>query len=567
MSPTEGPFGSPEVQNLLAREEGQFLEFKSLWDLSGATRKVLDRKDVRNFIAECVAAFANADGGVLLLGVDDDGSVSGHGYPEDVVEEFALVAERRLRPAVRCSVARVKLDGHEVIVFEVPMSPEAVMFEGDGFPYRVADMVRREPQEVINQRKQAYRTVGYEPRVRHEASVADLDLKLARSFLAKSVHAGREIEELLVRLGLLAQGPRGLLVTNAALLLFAREPALRWHPKAGIRFFRVDGAERLHGTQRNVAQLERFDPPLARALPQALKFAATQVRRSEKLHDLFFRETPEYPEFAWQEAIVNAIAHRDYEVTGLETEVWFYADRMEVKSPGELVPPVTLEALRSRAPAHASRNPLLVRTLVEAGVMRDEGEGIPRMFDEMSQSFLRAPKFDFAHGCFAVTLSNQPVFDGPSAEWQHVVEKLGLRLTQKRVLLARPQSFTSRDYQDLNQLDRDDAYREIQELVQAGVVAAPEVKGKGAKYVVDPTLVARRTYLESRGVELRRYFASHDELSNAKYRELFGVTRYVAARELKELVREGWLRLEGERRGAVYCRERGLGSERAERGP
>ena len=67
---------------LLQREEGQFLEFKSLWDRDATSRKVLDRRKVRDAIAEYVAAFANADGGTLVLGVEDDGAVAGHGYPK-----------------------------------------------------------------------------------------------------------------------------------------------------------------------------------------------------------------------------------------------------------------------------------------------------------------------------------------------------------------------------------------------------------------------------------------------------------------------------------------------------
>jgi len=84
--------------------------------------------------------------------------------------------------------------------------------------------------------------------------------------------------------------------------------------------------------------------------------------------------------------------------------VWFYSDRMEIKSPGELVPPVTVEKLLERKPLHASRNPLLVRVLVEAGVMREEGEGIPRMFEEMEESFLYGPGFVVEDGEFVVTL-------------------------------------------------------------------------------------------------------------------------------------------------------------------
>ncbi len=118
-------------------------------------------------------------------------------------------------------------------------------------------------------------------------------------------------------------------------------PLSHWHPRAGVRLFRVAGTRRLHGARRNVTQLGRVDLPLASAIPESHRIAREHIHRSEKLHDLFFKEVPEYPEFAWQEAIVNAIAHRDYEVQGREVEVWFYEDRMEASSPGDVVPPVT----------------------------------------------------------------------------------------------------------------------------------------------------------------------------------------------------------------------------------
>ncbi len=155
--------------------------------------------------------------------------------------------------------------------------------------------------------------------------------------------------------------------------------------------------------------------------------AAQNVRKSEKLHTLFFREVPEYPEFAWQEAIVNAVAPRDYADQGRGIEVWFFDDRMEVRSPGDLVPPVTLEQLRAGKSVHASRNPLMVRILVEAGIMREEGEGVPRIFAEMSESSLRNPEFEAKASTFTVKLRNTPVFEGPSEEWKEIVERLPSR--------------------------------------------------------------------------------------------------------------------------------------------
>jgi ATP-dependent DNA helicase RecG len=557
-------FTEPELRALVAREEGQFLEFKSLWDLSAGSRRALDRRKARDFVAEYVAAFANADGGTLLLGVEDDGTPSGHGYPPEAVTDLLAVPERRLRPAVRCRSQRAMLDGYEVLVVQVPIAPEAVMVEANGFPYRVGDRVVREPQEVINTRKEAYRRVGYEQRIRSEATIEDLDLDLATRFLSGTVFRGRSAEDLLTRYGLILPRAGTAAVTNAALLLFGKAPVLRWHPRAGIRFFRVAGKDRRHGAKRNVAQLARIDPPIASAIPEAHRQAREHVRHSEKLHDLFFREMPEYPEFAWQEAIVNAFAHRDYEDQAREIEVWFFEDRMEVKSPGDLVPPVTLDLLRSRTPVHASRNPLLVRVLVEVGLMREEGEGIPRMFDEMERCFLRAPEFRVAASELAVVLGNEPIFTGPSAEWQHMVQSLPVSVAQRRVLLAHPEGFTNADYQQLNSVDRDQAYRETQELIVLGVVMPAEAPGRGAVYHVAPDLREARAFLQARLPQLRQFFARRPILKNADYRDMFGVTRIRAVRELGRLVEQGCLVLEGRGRGARYVSGPGLGAGGAE---
>ncbi len=306
-----------------------------------------------------------------------------------------------------------------------------------------------------------------------------------------------------------------------------------------------------------VASYPRLDPP-ARARKKR-----TQPGRAESSLKVgsggLMKETPEYPGFAWQEAIVNAVAHRDYEVQGLGIEVWFYEDRMEVRSPGELVPPVTLEALRGRRPIHASRNPLIVRVLAEAGLMRDEGEGIPRIFDEMEESFLRAPTFDLADGVFTVTLHNEPIFTGPSQEWQELVKALPATLAHKKVLLAHPEGFTNEDYRKLNQVDRDEAYRQIQELVTAGVLHSSGKAGRGATYRVSGDLRHARAFLERRLPVLREFFKTHSELQNADYRRLFELSRHVATRELRRIADGGFLRSDGRGRGAHYVPRPALG--------
>jgi len=393
-----------EIATALSQGEGQFREFKSAWDRSAGSPRKLNWKTLRDKIADAVAAFANADGGLLFVGVDDDGKPDGHGYSDEAVDGLLAVPESRLQPEVRCRTARVEIGGKEVLVFEVPQSTEAVMVEADGFPFRVGPRIQREPQELINQRKQALRVVGYEQRFRAEATLDDLDLQLAQRFLDRTPVGTRPVEEALGYYGLIDRHLGQWKITNVGLLLFARRPALKWHPRAGVRVFRVAGKERLHGRRRNVTQAGRADPPLALALEEARTFAGDQVRHDERLNGLFFEGVPEYPEFAWQEALVNAIAHRDYEVTSRETEVWFYDDRVEISNPGDLIAPVTLARLREGGPAHGTRNPMLVRVLADIGAMRDEGEGVARIFDEMADRQLPEPDIECESGLFTIKL-------------------------------------------------------------------------------------------------------------------------------------------------------------------
>ena len=559
MTPLLSP---PELQTILSRREGQFVEFKSVWDRSATAPSPLPRPAVRDKIADAVAAFANADGGLLLVGVEDDGTATGHGYPAHVVDDLLEVPHRRLTPAVHCRTARLTLDCHEILAFEVPIAPEAVMIDGNSFPYRVGVRIVREPRETINERKQAYRVVGYERRFRPGATVDDLDLDLARSFLKDAPVGGRPVLEALEYYSLIERDVRDWRVTNAALLLFARRPALSWHPRAGLRVFRVAGTEIRYGRRRNVTQIGRVDPPLASAIHEIRELARHQIRRSEKLVGLHFQDITEYPDFAWQELLVNAVAHRDYEVQGRETEIWFYEDRLEVSSPGELVPPVTVDALRDGRRSHVTRNPMLVRVLADADIMRDEGEGIVRVFREMGDSFLREPEMTSESGLFTITLFNEPDWQEHGPGWRHLVNWFRVTDDQKRMLLLRPHGFTRADYERLNTVTPEEAGLRIADLVSGGlVIGLPAPEGVEPTFVVRPDKEEMGSFLNDRILKLREHFRKQPRLKNADYREVFDVDRRKATRELRQLAEVfGLLRMEGTRRGAHYRPTSALGA-------
>jgi ATP-dependent DNA helicase RecG len=242
----------------------------------------------------------------------------------------------------------------------------------------------RSPGWIIQ--KTARRRRVTETRFIPEASLADLDLTLLNR-LAERQGIAASPEEILTRYRL-AEGRNGKTVfTLAALLLFGKDPG-RWHPRCGIDFVKYEGAQRRVGAELNIIKRERLEAPLVLLIEKAYETIKPHLRERQRLVDLFFEEKLEYPTFAWQEAIVNAVAHRDYRYEGLGIEIWMFEDRLEIRSPGELVEPVTLDRLLKRERIHASRNPRIVRVLTDFGYMRDQGEGIPRIFQAMEREGL-----------------------------------------------------------------------------------------------------------------------------------------------------------------------------------
>lgn len=549
------PLDLDALRRLIATDEGQYFDRKSLFHGPPGVKQPRNRREVRDQVAEYVAAFANADGGTLVLGVENDGTVTGCPYPADEVATILAVPTNRLRPPLTGGEV-VELDGFTLLVFEVRAAARAVMVTGNGFPRRDLDEVHQSSEEAINRHKDAGLLGSPEARIA-TATLADLDETLIRRAMEGSAFDGTPGEYLAARR---LADPRGdeLVLRQGAVWLFARNPVAIEHPNLGARVWRVNGTEQRFGPTRNVQDYPRFDGNLLSVLDQARSMISTLIRSSSRLHDLFFRETPEYPPFAWQEALVNGLAHRDYSVEGRGVEVWLYDDRMEVSSPGTLHPDLQLDQLSSRRPVHRSRNPRIARVLTELGVMRDQGEGIPRMFEEMELSWLRPPEFSETAAVFTVVLRNEPVFESSDAEWAAYVRTLPVEVRQKRALIAfATGDFQSAEYQQLNGVHRDVAYRELTALVDLGFLES-EGSTRGARYRVPMSVRQRAAPTASPPpapeVLLVSRMASVGAITNSDYREIFGVDRAAAKAALRDLVRRGVLVMEGERRGARYVR-------------
>ncbi|MBI2864014.1 MAG: putative DNA binding domain-containing protein [Chloroflexi bacterium] len=545
-----------ELEWVLHQDEGQFFDRKSCYDRSAGKVKRRPVRDVARDVAETLVAMANADGGTVALGLEDDTVVSGVDYPEDRMEVLRRAPRTHALPPLNARIRPGELNGQQVLLFEVDWSSEVHQLTDGRYLLRIGDQNMPFPASDIEGMKEGRRRRATEARFVAEASLADLDLSLVQELGARARLAGTP-DEILMRYRVAERRSGKLVLSLAALLLFGKDPYV-WHPRCGIDFVKYEGTEQRVGAALNIVKRERLGGQLVQLIDVAYRAVQPHVRERQQLVDLFFEERLEYPTSAWQEAIVNAVAHRDYRYEGLEIEVWMFDDRLEVRSPGELVEPVTIERLRRRERVHASRNPRIVRVLTDFGFMREQGEGIPRMFEAMERQGLYPPDLRLdADVIFTVSLRNTPVYSMDTLRWLGQFERLGLNGNQKRLLAyarEHDHTFTSRAYQSLVHVDLYTASRDIKGLICKGTV---QLSRRGGR-VYELLSAAAQSTVEKPAdyVALEPVLASKGYVKNEDIREVLGVSRRQAARVAERLVALGWLRPEGRQRGWRYVRNR-----------
>ncbi len=540
---------------IIRRPEGQFLERKSCYQRKPGTARPRSLKDCIGDVAESLVAMANADGGAVVLGVEDDGTITG------IPERYSLERVRQqlgdyIQPRLQVQGTEIQVSGKTLWVFSTDWSPEVHHLTDGSYLLRINDRNVPFPADRIEAIKLSRRYRLAESQYFPEASLLDLDMGLVHELCER---AGRFMaaEQALAHYRLAEPVNGRWRITLAALLLFAKDAA-RWHPRCGIEFVRWRGNERLSGAEFNVVKRIRFEAPLLRLIEQAFEQIQQQIPERHYLAALFFEERLEYPAFAWQEAIVNAVAHRDYSLTGSAVEVHLFDNRMEVRSPGGLIEPVTLDHLRRRERIHASRNPRIVRVLVDFGYMRELGEGIPRMYQVMEGEGLRPPEFSVDGGCFVTTLYSEPVYRPETMNWLRQYEGLGLSSRQIRLLaFAREHGgrFTSREYQRLANIGVYEATRDIQQLRRKGIIHLATPRGRiyvvtgwgGAPRTMPQELLALKPVLDEKGY-----------VKNEDICKVLNLEPWKARRVAQMLVDMGRLVPEGEKRGRRYIRARNI---------
>jgi len=441
---------------MIQASESQFVEFK---------RAAVEARH----LAEDLVALANADGGTVFVGVEDDGRVSGiEGY-QDNVDELLRAPYLHCVPPVEAQSYTLTLEGKTVLALDVAYSTQVHETTGKAVYLRVGRRNQRLGVNDILRLAYAKGQAALEAKPVEEAAFEDLDQALVADYCGRIGATGDPRDALYSRDLLLRRGDR-LVPTLGCVLLLAQKPQ-RYLSRCGLDFLKFEGTRQLVGQELNIVKREIIERPLPRLIERAFEVIGMHVREYSRLgQGGVFRTVPEYPGFAWQEAIVNAVAHRDYSITGKAIQVRMFDDRLEVESPGRLPGHVRLDNLVQE---RFSRNPQIVRVLIEFGYMKDIGEGIDRMIAEMEKFGLLAPEFSEPNYSFTVVLKNTPI----EAEMPVVMpteDKLRRYFQENRWI-------TNQEYRRLMGVDRQTAWRQLTRLVGAGVLVK-EGKGRCTRY-------------------------------------------------------------------------------------
>jgi len=420
-------------------------------------------------LAPVLVGMANTYGGTVLLGLAPRSpEVSGVQDPveaADRVFQSALLADPPLILPVPSSVS---VNGRTVLLISIPPGLPHVYSVDGRFWGR--EGVQTNPLSARSLRALLIErgAVQFESRAVPGASLDDLDLNQIAAYLsALNSPPGSDWQTVLLRRGCLQQNEDKLIPNYAALLLFGRFPQ-QWLPSASILAAHFAG-----NAFTDTFIRQELTGTLPEQLHQAEVFIRTNLRKVARMTGLVRQEVPEYPFEAVRELLVNAIAHRDYNLQGDTIHIHIFNDRLEVHSPGSLPGPVNLSNLLD---ARFARNAVITQVLSDLGFVERLGYGVDRVVASMRSAGLRPPRFEETAGTFRVTLFNDlPHPDASSADLPDLTAyaEMNLNLRQKLALdyLALHRRITSREYQELcPDVHAESLRRDLADLVSRGIL-------------------------------------------------------------------------------------------------
>jgi len=469
---------------------------------------------------ETLSAFANTPGGgVIILGVDEERNFQVTGVPDPAKQQSDLASLcDQMEPPLRPLIQVHTLKNHPVIVAEVPEvshTQKPCHYRGAGLMtgslIRVADGDRRltqyEIQVFLDNRGQP----SYDLEPVANKSLQDLAPDLLDTFVARlrahpdAPYRDWDRQRLLQVFRILVEHQGRLVPSLAGYLCFGTYPQDVF-PGLHLAVVRYPTSRPGEASARGERLLDnvKTEGPLGASLRQGTNAILRNLQRRAVIEGLFRRDVWEYPVEVLREALVNALAHRDYSplARGTPVQVRIFPDRLEVENAGGLFGPVTTERLGEPG-LLATRNAHLMRLLedlpVEDGrvMCENRGTGITAMLEALRAAGMEPPHFDDRRTTFRLVFSNAGMLDDATLAWLN-----RLQVRSCILLLCNAASLSSRELeQRLGRNQTNLLNRHLSPLVAEGLLE------RVGTSLTDPNLRYRtteqgRAWLEMHGEEL-----------------------------------------------------------------
>lgn len=382
-----------ELLNLISAGESERVEFK----------REMDRAER---LAKEFVALANRQGGVVLIGVDDDRTVYGVTLQPGYEEWIANVGAQTIDPPLplACEVGTVQ--GKTVLVVHVPRGPHKPHCVREGEHkctayIRHGTTSRPATREEIGSLYQEGGVLDFDLSPVPRATLADLKMDLIEEYTRSKLGIGLDelpidLAQQLTNWKILVEQEGELKVTLTGVLFFNEQPGA-FLPQARLWIRRFKGLT----TDKWYPNGKEIDTPVPEAIKKAMEYIKLYTV-VEEVRGLKRVQKAEYIEEVVREALVNAIAHRNYVRRGTRIHISMFNDRIEIRNPGPLPNGVTEENMRYGI--QVTRNPTIVRYLRAYGYWEGDGLGVPRMIKLCRDNNIREPDFTLIGSDLVVTI-------------------------------------------------------------------------------------------------------------------------------------------------------------------
>ena len=426
-------------------------------------------------ILETISAFANSEGGMVLIGVTPAGKELGVNIGKETLEALANSIQQQTDPKIFPSISVVEFKGRTLIAVRVEANPfKPVLVQGRGYK-RVGKSNHVLSSNEWTRLLFTNKGISWDIGGVAEAAFDDIDMDALRQFFRRAkqernmaIDLDTPLAEALAKLELLYEGKPN----RAAVLLFGKRPQRFFYP-AELRCARFKGTEPIHFIDMKVmegniiAQVPAAMEFIQRHISMAAEIVATQVERIDRW---------EYPLEALREAIINATCHRDYSDSG-NVQVRIFDDRIEVWSPGLLPEGITIADLYRTHNSHP-RNHRIAHAFFLIKYIEQWGTGTLRMIDLCRHEGLPEPKYSEQSGAVVVTF-----YKAKASKKYHAAPEPIAREEQVVDQVKQKGRITVQGYAQLFNLSTRTARRDLTVLVRKGVLRR-EGKARATYYVV-----------------------------------------------------------------------------------